>query len=148
MSHAVRATPTGPRRLVSLGRTRLSSHKGVACQRPTYGDFFGGPVCVWFLSPFPQPGRVGSSVTVGGGVGVGVGVAGVVTARVVGAVVGAAAGGTGGAGVVEVPVGGGAAGPGFGVEPRPPRAARVLASATEGPPAAARAEPAETTCGA
>ena len=93
MSHAVRATPTGPRRLVSLGRTRLSSHRRSPASGPTYGDFFGGPVWVWFLSPFPQPGRVGSSVTVG--TGVGAGAAGVVTASVVGAVVVAAGAGGG-----------------------------------------------------
>ena len=102
---------------------------------------------VWFLSPFPQPGRVGSSVTVG--TGAGVGAAGVVTASVVVVVVAAAAGGAGGAGVVEVPVGAGAGGrPGFGAEPRPPRAARVLASAVVGAPAADGTEPAATTCAA
>jgi hypothetical protein len=104
-------------------------------------------VWVWFLSPLPQPGRVGSSLTVV--TGAGVGAAGVVTASVVGAVVVGAAGGAEGAGVVAVPVGAGAGAGGrfgFGGEPRPPRAARVLASGGKGAPATVGAEPGAKTC--
>jgi hypothetical protein len=102
-------------------------------------------VWVWFLSPLPQPGRVGSSATVV--TGVGVGAAGVVTASVVGAGVVVGAGGAGGAGIVEGPVGAGVGGWfGFGGEPRPPRAPRILASGGVGAPAAAEAERGATTC--